>query len=675
MKIKQINISGFGKLNNLSIDFDKKINVIFGNNESGKSTLQTFIKGMFFSLKGGRKTIKDGMPDLKKYQPLDNSTYSGNLTYILDNSSEYLINRNFSSGEVKIFDETLKDISSEFAQNKEQGVLFAKEHLGLTPSMFENTCFIKQSNISINNSDGKNIIEQLSGGQDSSLDIISFKNAYDALNNAIKVYVGTDRTKNSPLDLLNDTLNELYSKEKDLTSKKEYLSKFSDIFQNEDFKKEDLLNLIEQSSDNENLVYELKSYLNSMNEYDSKMEELNNTLNGLKKQLSEYKKALANYQATLNEYKIFRRFSQNTTDDLLTSRTRLERLKDTAVSLNQELFLLKKPNFSLFLGYWSCLLLAISSLGLCIYLKNIIPFVFSGILLIVFFVIKKHYKKEVSKITQEKDYLNSRLSGTKREIVGLESVIETTLQRANVSSIDEFINNKSKYESTLNLYNSYKHSVSNCETSIEATNDSILNFKKTSKDNLNNLKSKFDVSSINKDLYEIKSQISSLEGEKAELEKTKLSLTIALDTLNEVNNELSTSFMPELNNKLGAIISKITNNNYQRLSCDTTFNFNTIPNNSSDVVNPDYLSGGTIDQIYLALRIALCEIVMEKYNESLPLIFDEVFATYDDIRTKETIALLNELSSSHQIILFTCKHRELELIHEICGDNVNVINL
>ena len=163
MKIKQINISGFGKLNNLSINFDKKINVVFGNNEAGKSTLQAFIKGMFFSLKGGRKTKKDGFPELKKYKPFNNVPYSGNLIYTLDNSSEYLVNRDFSSGDVKVYDSTLKDITSTFPQNREQGILFANEHLGISQYLFENTCFIKQANISIDTMDGKNIIEQLSG--------------------------------------------------------------------------------------------------------------------------------------------------------------------------------------------------------------------------------------------------------------------------------------------------------------------------------------------------------------------------------------------------------------------------------------------------------------------------------------------------------------------------------
>ena len=93
------------------------------------------------------------------------------------------------------------------------------------------------------------------------------------------------------------------------------------------------------------------------------------------------------------------------------------------------------------------------------------------------------------------------------------------------------------------------------------------------------------------------------------------------------------------------------------------------------MVSLDYLSGGTVEQIYLALRIALCEVIAEKSHESLPLIFDEVFATYDDKRTSETIKLLNELSDVHQIILFTCKSREVELMKDILGDNINIVNL
>lgn len=93
------------------------------------------------------------------------------------------------------------------------------------------------------------------------------------------------------------------------------------------------------------------------------------------------------------------------------------------------------------------------------------------------------------------------------------------------------------------------------------------------------------------------------------------------------------------------------------------------------VISPQYLSGGTVDQIYLALRIGLCDVICENTHESLPLIFDEVFAHYDDTRTKCAIDFFQELSLNHQIILFTCKHRELEMLQDTFGDSLNIINL
>ena len=675
MKIKKIHINGFGKLSNLSIDLDKKINVIFGNNESGKSTLQTFIKGMLFSLKGGRRTKKDGLSELKKYQPIDNMPYSGSLSYVLDDSSEYLVERNFDKSDVKIYDVNLKDISSEFDQDKECGVLFAKKHLGISPSLFENTCFIKQANVSIEHQTGKNIIEELSSNSDNSLDIISFKKAYDTLNSAIKNYVGTDRTSKSPMDIITNTLNDLYKQQKTLHAKKDYFLKFSNILESDNIDKENLLTLIENSSDTPELSSELKHYLQSINEYETKIDDLNNTIDGLSNQLSTYKSSLSNYQNNLNKNKIFRRFSQNTTEELISSNQRKDRLYKKRVELEQELALISSPKSYILIGYYSCLAISILCFLSGIYWQKILLLATSGIFALIFFVIKKYYDNIASTINQKKDYIKNQLSGTKREIIGLESVIETTLSRANVSSIEEFINKKSQYDSNLNLYNSYKHSVSDCEARIEATKGSISDYQKLIQDITTSIKSKFDVLSINKELASINQDITINETKKRQLEQTKLSLQIAIDTLTEANDELSSDFIPKLNEKLCDIIHKITNNCYSNLSCNTTFNLNTINSNSSSVVSLDYLSGGTIDQIYLALRIGLCDVITEKSNESLPLIFDEVFATYDDNRTSETIQLLNDLSDNHQIILFTCKNREVELMKNILGDNINIINL
>jgi uncharacterized protein YhaN len=92
------------------------------------------------------------------------------------------------------------------------------------------------------------------------------------------------------------------------------------------------------------------------------------------------------------------------------------------------------------------------------------------------------------------------------------------------------------------------------------------------------------------------------------------------------------------------------------------------------VISIDMLSYGTIEQIYLALRIAASELLMLK-GEALPLMLDEIFSFYDHKRTVETLEMLKGLSRERQIILFTCKEWEMDEICQMYGDGINVIKL
>jgi uncharacterized protein YhaN len=86
------------------------------------------------------------------------------------------------------------------------------------------------------------------------------------------------------------------------------------------------------------------------------------------------------------------------------------------------------------------------------------------------------------------------------------------------------------------------------------------------------------------------------------------------------------------------------------------------------------LSSGTVEQVYLALRLALAEVI-EDGGEVLPLVLDEIFAHYDDKRVLNTLKMLSEVSQKRQIILFTCKEREVEAAKEIFRDNFNIVRL
>ena len=79
MHIEKLVVKGFGKLADLNLMLDRGLNIIYGNNESGKTSLQWFIKGMLFGLKGGRIS-KDGvLPPLRRYKPWSGGDFGGDI--------------------------------------------------------------------------------------------------------------------------------------------------------------------------------------------------------------------------------------------------------------------------------------------------------------------------------------------------------------------------------------------------------------------------------------------------------------------------------------------------------------------------------------------------------------------------------------------------------------------
>ena len=74
------------------------------------------------------------------------------------------------------------------------------------------------------------------------------------------------------------------------------------------------------------------------------------------------------------------------------------------------------------------------------------------------------------------------------------------------------------------------------------------------------------------------------------------------------------------------------------------------------------LSIGTIDQLYLSLRLSMAE---ELSSERLPIILDEAFAYYDEQRLKNILTFISEKYKEHQIIIFTCTDREEKILEKL----------
>lgn len=142
--------------------------------------------------------------------------------------------------------------------------------------------------------------------------------------------------------------------------------------------------------------------------------------------------------------------------------------------------------------------------------------------------------------------------------------------------------------------------------------------------------------------------------ESVELEAINLALT----TMKELATDIHDSFGQQLNRAVSEIIQEVTNDKYQDLKIDEKLNIKI--GWKGTYVALDKLSAGTIDQVYLALRLAMADLLIGR--NQVPLILDDSFALYDEARVK---AALSSLAKRKQIILFTCHKREEALLQEL----------
>lgn len=174
-----------------------------------------------------------------------------------------------------------------------------------------------------------------------------------------------------------------------------------------------------------------------------------------------------------------------------------------------------------------------------------------------------------------------------------------------------------------------------------------------------------------KDLLEIEESIENLENDILNMDKEKKAIELAKETILNVSKDIHQEFAPTINKRVGEIVNKITNNKYEKVKIDDKLNIGVIEPETKEIVNINSLSGGTIDQLYFALRYGIID---EIKNGSLPLILDDCFIQYDDMRLEKMIDFLIEESKKRQIILFTCNNREIELLKNK-KENVNIIRL
>ena len=134
-------------------------------------------------------------------------------------------------------------------------------------------------------------------------------------------------------------------------------------------------------------------------------------------------------------------------------------------------------------------------------------------------------------------------------------------------------------------------------------------------------------------------------------------IALAMEALQSANTALQNRFSPALSRRAGELFSRLTGGKYESVLLDRTFSAQAGEAGESISHDAQLLSLGTLDQLYLAVRLAICESVLPE-GDPPPIVLDDALVRFDDARCRAALDLLLEESKSRQILLFTCQHRE-----------------
>ena len=140
----------------------------------------------------------------------------------------------------------------------------------------------------------------------------------------------------------------------------------------------------------------------------------------------------------------------------------------------------------------------------------------------------------------------------------------------------------------------------------------------------------------------------------ARLEETYEALTIALDTLSQARSSLQRRFAPRITQRAQEILSALTENRYHSLTMGEDFSLQAGAGQEDVLHDAIWRSDGTVDQLYLSLRLA----VAEELTPEAPLVLDDALVRFDDGRMAQALKILKEMAKNKQVICFTCQNRE-----------------
>ena len=152
----------------------------------------------------------------------------------------------------------------------------------------------------------------------------------------------------------------------------------------------------------------------------------------------------------------------------------------------------------------------------------------------------------------------------------------------------------------------------------------------------------------------VASSLLDLQESHKEIQAEYDAITLAQELLREADREIQSRFSPALSSLAAKYMSEMTGGRYEDLQVGQDFSARTRVQGDTVARDAEYLSAGTADLMYLAVRLAVCELALPN-GEPCPLILDDALVNLDETREAQAMKLLKQIALRRQVILFTCR--------------------
>lgn len=599
MRLLELHIDGFGKFHDRTISFNDGINIIYGKNEAGKSTLHTFIRGMLFGIERGRgRAAKNDL--YTKYEPWENSgTYEGWLRLEKDGTI-YRIERRFRKE-----NKSLKIINETKGLEEEATPAFVSSLLdGLTETMYNNTISIGQL---------KSATE-------------------DGMVTELKNYIANmNTTGNISLNITKATAflrNQKRSLEAGLIpeASREFTSLLAEI---------------------RNVEAEIAGpeYENQLAAYQNMRTQVKGLIDNTQTQKKDLDEKLANGKKVLSD----NGFTDRASVDAMSSDA--ERLYSEYNTLNGEC---NKKSRKVLSGLTA--VLGVAGLGAAVTLGyfNLTAYLpvcgAAATAAVIFFIISLFILQKDKEYHRLFDNTSSELGALLARHLGDSAVSEDAMNafRARMGEFSKLCDMVTQSEAEIRKF---LEDLSNLQTKQAGCSEMIEKQQRT----------QWELEKKLEHLSNCKNKAKALKRTLAENDRIHdeiVAIDLAQETMADLSSSIRDSFGLYLNKEASQYITGITGGIYDSMSIDE--NLNVFLNTKTKLVPLENVSSGTMDQVYLALRLAAAKL-LQGSGSGFPLIFDDSFTQYDDERLKTALEWLAS-AYGDQIIIFTCHRREAQML-------------